>query len=121
MAGQDELREQVRRRYAESALAVVGAAQRGADEADACCGPTGSSNSAAAGTSACCGPAEEVGGSFVAQLYDAADREALPDEALLASLGSASCSTLRSRPAAAAESLGPGTRGRHALGPICPG
>jgi len=65
----DELREEVRRRYAESALAV----SLGGD-----CG---------CGSGACCGDAESDVASFGEALYDADQRAALPDNAALASLG----------------------------------
>jgi arsenite methyltransferase len=63
----DELREEVRRRYAESAIAVT----RGADAS--CC------------DSSCCKGGAE--GSFGEALYDLEQRGELPDAATLASLG----------------------------------
>jgi arsenite methyltransferase len=87
--GDNELREQVRRRYAESAQAVTATATpAGVVEANCRCASAGASGSAPAGTSGCCGPvgADEVGG-FGAGLYGADDREELPAEALMASLG----------------------------------
>lgn len=68
----DDLREQVRRRYAEAARAVTEPQQAG------CCGP--------AGTAATADPVA-VDDVFGATLYDAADSEGLPADALLASLG----------------------------------
>jgi SAM-dependent methyltransferase len=65
----DDLREEVRRRYAESALAV--------SEGSAGCG---------CGSGACCGE-EEAATSFGEALYDAEQRGELPDAAVLASLG----------------------------------
>jgi SAM-dependent methyltransferase len=59
----DELREQVRQRYAESARAVT----------DGC------------GGGSCCG--EDEAGKFGEELYDADQRAALPQDAALASLG----------------------------------
>jgi arsenite methyltransferase len=65
----DEVREQVRARYAEAARSVE------AGDAEACgCGP-----------GSCCGPASD--GSFGAGLYDQVERDELPDAARLASLG----------------------------------
>jgi SAM-dependent methyltransferase len=65
----DELREQVRAKYAESARAVTG-------QGDGCgCGSGG-----------CCADNTE-GGKFGEALYDAAQRGELPDAAALASLG----------------------------------
>jgi SAM-dependent methyltransferase len=64
----DQLIETVRERYAHAALAVLEPAK-----ADACC------------DSSCC--ASDDDGHFGAQLYDRLDQEAVPDAALLASLG----------------------------------
>jgi arsenite methyltransferase len=69
MATADELREQVRERYAESARAVTG------DGAGRGCG-----------SGACCAGASE-GGGFGEALYAAAQRSELPEAAVLASLG----------------------------------
>jgi arsenite methyltransferase len=63
----DELREQVRERYAASALAVIEGKGAACDE----------------GPSSCCAPEEGLG----RQLYDALQRDELPEEAVLASLG----------------------------------
>ena len=65
----DELREEVRRRYAESARAVM--------ESSGDCG---------CGSGSCCAEAGD-GASFGEALYDAEQRGALPDAAVLASLG----------------------------------
>ncbi|WP_129670071.1 arsenite methyltransferase [Phytoactinopolyspora endophytica] len=77
----NDLREQVRERYAASALAVTSRpAPLNVVEADGCCGPSGSSG--------CCGAGGVgVGEGFGAQLYDTEERDALPTEAVLASLG----------------------------------
>ncbi len=64
-----ELREEVRNRYAEAANAVVSGGQD-----PGCCG---------ASTGSCCGDA----GTFGNALYDVSQRESLPEEAFLASLG----------------------------------
>src|SRR2546426_1108909 len=67
-----DVREEVRERYAEAARSV--SEGKVADDWHpevACCGPE------------CCAPDEGLG----VQLYDAAEREDLPDEAVLASLG----------------------------------
>ena len=78
-----ELREQVRRRYAEAAVAVAsGTAEANEDVARSCCG-----DGSAAG---CCGPtaaALEQDDSFGASLYGAEEADGLPAEAVLASLG----------------------------------
>ncbi len=79
----DELREQVRARYAEAAITVTGGSGCGCgtgSATDACCGPSESGS--------CCSPsALEVDETFGAALYDASERDELPAEALAASLG----------------------------------
>ena len=59
----NEVREEVRRRYAESALAVI------SGDARSCC------------------PDKDTGASFGSGLYEAEQRGELPDAAVLASLG----------------------------------
>ena len=66
----EELREEVRRRYAESALAVT-------DGTDGC----------GCGSGSCCEEAGSDGPSFVEAFYDAEQRGELPEAATLASLG----------------------------------
>src|SRR5437016_6307816 len=67
-----DVREEVRERYAEAARSVnEGKVADDWHPEVACCGPE------------CCAPHEGLG----VQLYDAAEREGLPDEAVLASLG----------------------------------
>jgi SAM-dependent methyltransferase len=66
----EELREEVRRRYAESARAVTG-------EAGGC----------GCGSGSCCADGESDAGKFGEALYDAEQRGALPEAAALASLG----------------------------------
>ncbi|MGL6279384.1 MAG: arsenite methyltransferase, partial [Gaiella sp.] len=66
----DELREEVRRRYAEAARAVL--------EGQADCG---------CGSGGCCTEGEVDAGRFGAALYDAEQRGELPETATLASLG----------------------------------
>jgi arsenite methyltransferase len=68
----EELREEVRRRYAASALAVPGTGCCGSE--NGCGGSTATDASASAA-------------SFGHELYDAGQREALPEAAFLASLG----------------------------------
>jgi SAM-dependent methyltransferase len=68
----DELREEVRRRYAESARAVTD------KEADSDCG---------CGSGSCCSADAGDGESFGEVLYDAEQRGQLPEAAVLASLG----------------------------------
>ncbi len=64
---QDRIVEEVRARYAEAALAVTARAPQSAEALRSCC--------------------DEDAGAFGAQLYDATDRAALPEAAVLASLG----------------------------------
>jgi arsenite methyltransferase len=66
----DELREEVRRRYAETARTVT--------EGDGGCG---------CGSGECCAEGGSDGPSFVEAFYDVAQRGELPDAAVLASLG----------------------------------
>jgi SAM-dependent methyltransferase len=66
----EELREEVRRRYAESARAV--------NEGSADCG---------CGSGECCSEAGSDGASFVKAFYDAEQQSDLPDAAVLAALG----------------------------------
>ncbi|MCZ7587473.1 MAG: arsenite methyltransferase [Gaiella sp.] len=66
----EELREEVRRRYAEAARAVT-------ETADGC----------GCGSGSCCAEAGSEGASFVEAFYDAEQRGALPEAATLASLG----------------------------------
>ena len=66
----DELREEVRRRYAESARAVT--------EASEGCG---------CGSGSCCAELQTVEAGFGEALYDAEQRGELPESAVLASLG----------------------------------
>jgi arsenite methyltransferase len=66
----DELREEVRRRYAESARRV-----------------TGESGGCGCGSGSCCADGESDTATFGEALYDAEQRRELPDAAVLASLG----------------------------------
>jgi arsenite methyltransferase len=66
----DELREEVRRRYAESALRV-----------------TGESEGCGCGSGSCCAGEETESGVFGEALYDVEQRGEVPDAAALASLG----------------------------------
>jgi SAM-dependent methyltransferase len=86
---QDQLREVYRERYAAAALAVTESGNESLallDERDRCCGPV-TSSAGRATDSSCCGPIAAVGGSFGSELYDSAEQDAVPAEALLASLG----------------------------------
>ena len=67
----EELREEVRRRYAESARAVT----------------KGATGDCGCGGSSCCSAGEDDGHKFGEALYDAAQRGELPQAATLASLG----------------------------------
>ncbi|MCD4527001.1 arsenite methyltransferase [Nocardioides sp. cx-173] len=82
-AGQtpDQVREEVRSRYAQAATAVVGGAGNAAlndqlQTVDDSCG-----------TSSCCGGEGTVDDAFGAELYGSDDQAALPAEAVAASLG----------------------------------
>lgn len=66
----DELREEVRRRYAESALRV-----------------TGESSGCGCGSGSCCADGESDAAAFGEALYEDEQRGTLPDAAVLASLG----------------------------------
>lgn len=77
-----DVREQVRARYAEAAVAVTAPAGRTALEvvdSDQCCAP--------AGDDACCSGTAEVGPAFGAGLYAAGGTGELPVAAVAASLG----------------------------------
>jgi arsenite methyltransferase len=67
----DELREELRRRYAESARAVTG----------------GNSDDCGCGSGSCCADGESAASKFGEALYDAGQRGELPEAATLASLG----------------------------------
>ena len=85
----DELREQVRERYAAAARAVTGDGTEGLavlEVRDQCCRPAEASDEGSASTS-CCGASVEVDESFGAELYSPRERDQVPAEALLASLG----------------------------------
>jgi SAM-dependent methyltransferase len=98
----NEIQQHVRDRYAEAALAAS-AARTPADAAGepiavtACCGPSvataevGVDGSVLAATHAdgCCGDGccSDISGTYGLELYGAAEREGIPDAALLASLG----------------------------------
>ena len=105
----NEIQQTVRDRYAEAAIAAAGAktkheAAHGSEALAGCCGPMvataevavdGSARASAARdlaapqADACCGDGccSDVSGTYGLELYDAAEREGLPDAALLASLG----------------------------------
>ncbi len=79
-----ELREQVRARYAAAATAVstgqgCGCGTNSATAVDACCAPTDSGS--------CCAPALDVDESFGSALYSDDEQGQVPTEAVLASLG----------------------------------
>jgi arsenite methyltransferase len=96
------IQQTVRDRYAETAIAASKAstkeeAAKGSDALAGCCGPSVTSPEAAIDgsvrsatmSSACCGDdcCSDVSGTYGLELYDAAEREGIPDAALLASLG----------------------------------
>ena len=87
MADQD-VREQVRERYAAAATAVSSAGALALTVLDgdgqACCAPA---EGVVAANASCCGGGAEVDASFGQGLYSAAEQGELPAEAVLASLG----------------------------------
>jgi arsenite methyltransferase len=84
MSQQDEVREQVRARYAAAAVAVSwqGREALAVLDGDSCCAPAASTES-----TACCGGGTEVDVAFGSGLYSADEQGELPAEALAASLG----------------------------------
>ncbi|MEO6702693.1 MAG: arsenite methyltransferase [Jatrophihabitantaceae bacterium] len=79
---EQDIREQVRQRYAAAAIAVSSQGQHSAlavVDADQCCAP--------AAADSCCDGAEQVTAAFGSQLYDAGEQAELPAEAIAASLG----------------------------------
>jgi arsenite methyltransferase len=83
MSDQD-VREQVRARYAAAAVAVSATGRDALSllDADQCCGPT-----ATEANSSCCGGGGAVDAAFGAALYSADEQGELPAEAVAASLG----------------------------------
>jgi arsenite methyltransferase len=83
MTDQD-VREQVRERYAAAAVAVSAGERNGLALVDAqqCCGPSVSDANAS-----CCGGGGEVDAAFGSSLYDASEQGELPAAAVAASLG----------------------------------
>lgn len=78
----DDLREVVRSRYAEAALAVSAHTRRAlavVDATQSCCTPSENAS--------CCGGTGEVGDAFGASLYSASEQDELPAAAVAASLG----------------------------------
>jgi SAM-dependent methyltransferase len=82
----EDIREQVRLRYAAAATAVQtsGATALAIVDGDQCCGPA---NAVDAGTGSCCGSCGEVDEAFGAGLYSTDEQGELPIEAVMASLG----------------------------------
>ena len=87
MARNDDLREEVRARYAAAAIAVTASGHSALTvlDGDQCCAPS-TTNVAAANVS-CCGGGGAVDAAFGAALYSAAEQGELPAEAIAASLG----------------------------------
>ena len=91
MTGRDELREQVRQRYARAAITVldnsgVASGCGCGSGAGSCCGSAEQIGATDAGS--CCGPAElERDDAFGPALYSQTDRDGLPLAAVEASLG----------------------------------
>jgi arsenite methyltransferase len=93
----EELREQVRERYAQAAITVLdtgGAASCGCgSDASSCCAPAAEqiievTSAPSASSASCCAPAAlELDESFGSALYSQTDRDGLPIAAVAASLG----------------------------------
>ena len=82
---EQDVREQVRQRYAAAALAVTtdpGVNALAVVNGETCCGPR-----VADGTASCCGAGSEIDVAFGSGLYSAAEQGELPAEAIAASLG----------------------------------
>ncbi len=88
MTDQD-VREQVRARYAAAAVAVAAGDQDALTvvEADQCCAPSASATSEVESTASCCGGGAEVDAAFGSSLYGADEQGELPAAAVAASLG----------------------------------
>lgn len=80
-----DVREQVRERYAAAAVAVSSAGRNplALIEADQCCTPS----DVASENASCCGGGGEVDAAFGSTLYSAGEQDELPADAVLASLG----------------------------------
>ncbi len=80
----EDVREQVRQRYAQAARAVqaTGANALAVVDADQCSAPSSTED-----TASCCGGAGEVDAAFGSALYGADERGELPLDAVVASLG----------------------------------
>ncbi len=87
MARNDDLREEVRARYAAAAIAVTASRRNALSvlDGDQCCAP--STTNAAAANVSCCGGGGAVDAAFGAALYSADEQSELPAEAVAASLG----------------------------------
>ncbi|GGD14973.1 arsenite methyltransferase [Nocardioides daphniae] len=83
----DQLREQVRDRYAQAATAVTRGTTNAELNADLQSGDSLTVVDDSCGTSSCCSDDVAVDDSFGAALYGADDQDALPVEAVAASLG----------------------------------
>lgn len=82
----EQVREQVRERYAAAATAVRSTAENplAVVDADQCCAPAGAVNEA---NVSCCGGGSEVDAAFGSTLYTGGEQDELPADAVLASLG----------------------------------
>ena len=87
MARNEDLREEVRARYAAAAIAVTASGQNALTvlDGDQCCAP--STTNAAAANVSCCGGGGAVDAAFGAALYSADEQGELPADAIAASLG----------------------------------
>lgn len=87
MAGNDDLRERVRARYAAAAVAVTASGHTALTvlDGDQCCAPV--TTDAVSANTSCCGGGGQVDAAFGAGLYSADEQSELPAEAVAASLG----------------------------------
>jgi len=83
-----DLREQVRERYAAAATAVtLGGTNSEAVEAEGCCGPSASESGSCCSAGSCAPESVQVDDTFGVGMYSVDEQDALPPEALAASLG----------------------------------
>jgi arsenite methyltransferase len=85
----DQIQAQVRARYAAAAVAVTTSRQSALVvlDGDLCCGPASGSSELEVANASCCGGGGAADVSFGPGLYEAAERDELPADALAASLG----------------------------------
>src|SRR5882724_2250413 len=82
-----DLREQVRERYAAATAVTLGGTNREAVAADGCCGPSASESGSCCSAGSCAPESVQVDDTFGVGMYSVDEQDALPPEALAASLG----------------------------------